>query len=112
MLWKPCRGKLIYRHEDHALYVETLVFGNPVGQWYKDHVRPIIGTIFGTAGRLAWHVVNWWHNGEVMQPLHVLASLAGDAGKLWAEHVARSRSGNSRSSCRRRARGRDLNKAD
>ena len=48
-----------------ALYVESAVFGNPLGRWYKDGVRPLTGALLGTAGRLAWHVVNWWHNGQV-----------------------------------------------
>ena len=30
-----CRGKLIWRHEDHALWTESFLLANPVGQWYS-----------------------------------------------------------------------------
>ena len=60
-----CRGKLIYKQEDHALWVESLVFGNPLGQWYKDSIRPLNGIFMGVLGRFIWMIMNWWHCGQV-----------------------------------------------
>ena len=89
---RTCRGKLIYKHEDHALWIESLVFGNPIGQWYKDNVRPLNGAAMGILGRIIWMLINWWCDDQVcltcMTTLYLLASAKVQEGiRPTADHA-------------------------
>ena len=44
---------MVSRHEDHALWVESMLFShlNPVGTFYAKYIRPINGHLFGIFGR-------------------------------------------------------------
>ena len=74
------RGKLIYKHEDHALWVESMVFGNPLGRWYKDCVRPLNGTFMGILGRFIWQLMNWWLSNQVCLLCPALLGVAKSGG--------------------------------
>lgn len=57
-----CRGKLIRKHEDHAFWVESILFShlNPLGLLYAKYVRPLNGRVFGVVGRAIYDVLAWW----------------------------------------------------
>lgn len=62
----PNGGKQVSRHEDHAFWVESILFSslNPVGCLHANYIRPVNGKLFGIFGRAVHHVLAWWRSND------------------------------------------------
>lgn len=59
-----CLGKVIVKHEDHILWVESLVMRNlgPVSHWFNIYGRRYMGRFFCFLGNFIYTVLLWTTN--------------------------------------------------
>ncbi|CAK0786247.1 hypothetical protein CVIRNUC_009460 [Coccomyxa viridis] len=64
----PAGGKLISKVENHIIWLEPFLKYN-LGpfSWLYERSRPIVGKIYGAAGRSIYHFLEWWNSSEVAE---------------------------------------------